>query len=186
MNSLSRCVNVKLFTLNRVKQGRFSAWTPAACRLQGSQLLLNFSDQVLASASTTTTSATSSSQNGSNKNMKNIKLVGAHLACSKNADAEVSIVEGTGTVTSIRYPSASERDQWMVALGRVPGIFRRVQDYYILGKHWGCGATCDVQECVDRYSGRRLALKKRVHSTREATEAMHNELRILQLCAKSP
>lgn len=63
---------------------------------------------------------------------------------------------------------------------------RRVQDYYILGAAWGHGATCVVQECVGRYSGRRLALKSRLQRSRGATQAMHNELRILQLCAKHP
>ena len=63
---------------------------------------------------------------------------------------------------------------------------RRVEDYYELGAAWGHGATCTVQECVGRYSGRRFALKSRLHKSREATQAMHNELRILQIAAKKP
>ena len=63
---------------------------------------------------------------------------------------------------------------------------RRVADYYTLGKCWGQGATCVVRERWSRFTGHHLALKSRVVSSREATEAMHNELRILQLCAKHP
>jgi hypothetical protein len=61
-----------------------------------------------------------------------------------------------------------------------------VQDYYELGAAWGRGATCMVHECEGRYNGQRYALKSRVHKSRTATEAMHNELRILQICAKKP
>lgn len=63
---------------------------------------------------------------------------------------------------------------------------RRVPDYYELGAAWGHGATCTVCECVGRYNGQRYALKSRLHKSRGATEAMHNELRILQICAKKP
>ena len=63
---------------------------------------------------------------------------------------------------------------------------RRVCDFYELGAAWGHGATCVVQECRGRYSRRTLALKSRLHKSREATQAMHNELRILQICAKTP
>ena len=63
---------------------------------------------------------------------------------------------------------------------------RRVADYYTVGKCCGHGATCVVHECTQKFTGRRFALKTRVHKTREATTAMHNELRILQLCARHP
>ncbi len=69
---------------------------------------------------------------------------------------------------------------------RLSHCCRRVGDYYSLGKSWGQGATCHVQECWGKFSGEHLALKSRVNKSREATQAMHNELRILQLCAKHP
>ena len=59
-------------------------------------------------------------------------------------------------------------------------------DYYSLGPLWGQGATCKVHECYSVFTGEIYALKSRIHSTRESTQAMHNELRILQLCAKNP
>ncbi len=70
---------------------------------------------------------------------------------------------------------------------RTPCPCRRVGDYYQVGASWGRGATCVVHECVARFSGRRLALKRRVDAgSREASRAMHNELRVLQICARQP
>ena len=86
----------------------------------------------------------------------------------------------------IKVPCAADRDGWFVALGQVPGLFRRVEDYFVMGQTWGHGATSEVSEVVGRFTGKRLALKRRIHNTREATTAMHNELRILQMCAKHP
>ena len=105
---------------------------------------------------------------------------------------------------------------------------RRVGDYYVLGRAWGHGATCQVAECVGRcvaarlpcvppplppfpamrrapapssrpmlarlrccccccrYTGKRYALKTRVHRNATASKQMHNELHILQLCARHP
>lgn len=88
---------------------------------------------------------------------------------------------GAGAAWHIRVPNQLERNEWMVALAKVPGLFRRAEDYYELHEAWGHGATCEVHACVGRFDGRRLALKKRLHCTRDATVAMHNELRILQI-----
>ena len=74
----------------------------------------------------------------------------------------------------------------MVAFGKIPGIFRRAGDYYILGRQWGRGATSEAIEVVGKFTLKKLALKRRLQNTREATTAMHNELRILQICAKHP
>ena len=118
--------------------------------------------------------------------LKKIQLVGFHLAASKAPD-ELTISESdNGQGMTIKAGTDSERDEWMVALGTVPGLFRRVEDYFVLGRVWGHGATCEVSECTSRFSGRRLALKRRLHNTRDATTAMHNELRILQHLAKYP
>jgi len=116
---------------------------------------------------------------------KAITLVGMHLAAGKAAD-EFSLTSDTDGSIFIKCTSPAERDEWMAALGKVAGLFRRVEDFYVLGRRWGIGATSEVQECVGRFTRRRLALKTRLHSTRQATEAMHNELRILQLCANHP
>ena len=115
-------------------------------------------------------------------------LVGFHLIASKAPEEFIisSGEGGSGTGLTIKAGTARERDEWFVALGKIPGLFRRVEDYYIVGKTWGRGATSEVSECIGRFTGQRLALKRRLHNTRESTAAMHNELRILQLCAKYP
>ena len=85
-----------------------------------------------------------------------------------------------------RCENVPEKQQWFVGIGRVPGLFRRVEDYYTLGPLWGQGATCKVHECYSTFTGASFALKSRLRTTRESTEAMHNELRILQMVAKNP
>jgi hypothetical protein len=118
---------------------------------------------------------------------KRLDLVGSRLIGGSNP-GEFTIKEGCsgGGAIAFRPPSTAQRDEWMVGLGAVAGLFRLATDYYTVGRVWGHGATCEVQECLGRFSRRRLALKRRLRATREATAAMHNELRILQICAKHP
>ncbi|KAI3433566.1 hypothetical protein D9Q98_003377 [Chlorella vulgaris] len=113
------------------------------------------------------------------------ELVGAHLRMEKKQELGLTPAGGSAAV-SFSMPDERQAQEWMVGLAAVPGLFRRVPDYYDLGAAWGQGATCIVRECVGRYSGERYALKSRLHKSRAATEAMHNELRILQICAKHP
>ncbi|EFN59416.1 hypothetical protein CHLNCDRAFT_137935 [Chlorella variabilis] len=113
------------------------------------------------------------------------ELVGAHLRMERKQELGLTPAGG-GAVVSLGMPDEQQAQEWMVGLAAVPGLFRRVPDYYELGAAWGHGATCTVCECVGRYNGQRYALKSRLHKSRGATEAMHNELRILQICAKKP
>lgn len=115
-----------------------------------------------------------------------IQLVGSHLAAEKSKE-EFSITYGhSDAIVYFRTPSPEERNEWFVALGKVPGIYRRVRDFYTIGKQWGHGATSEVYECIGKFTGKKFAYKTRLNNTRDATVAMHNELRILQLCAKHP
>jgi serine/threonine protein kinase len=156
------------------------------------------------------------SASGDREHLKVVSLVGAHLesvgaigsssaapptpsgSSQKLKDSlEFVIKEGTTAGSSnntkaggahlyFRCENVLEKQQWFVGYGRVPGLFRRVEDYYTLGPLWGQGATCKVHECYSTFTGARFALKSRLKITRESTEAMHNELRILQMVAKNP
>ncbi|KAL4525098.1 hypothetical protein Ndes2526B_g07276 [Nannochloris sp. 'desiccata'] len=131
--------------------------------------------------------------------LKKVQLVGSHVTALKPPQ-EFTISEGApgggggsvpsvpshGASISIKAGTAGERDQWMVAFGRIPGIFRKAEDYYVFGRKWGHGATSEVIEVVGKFTLKKFALKRRLQNTREATTAMHNELRILQICAKHP
>jgi len=117
---------------------------------------------------------------------KSLELLGAHLTAGKSK--EFTIAPSKGPSATFIFATPEEKNGWVVSLGRVPGLFRRVTDYYIIGKSWGHGATSEVHECTSIFDGRRLAVKTRrkARHDKDATRAMHNELRILQLCAKSP
>lgn len=114
-----------------------------------------------------------------------ISLVGSHLSSSQNSEVGFSIREDKSTV-NFKCQTTKEKDEWFVGLAEVPGLFRDVDDYYVIGDRWGSGATCYVQECYSRFTGRKYAIKSRIHENRESTVAMHNELRILQICLKDP
>lgn len=158
------------------RHGPFSQWKSAYCRLEDGYLI--FYEESAAG------------DNGSRIGRRPVlkaHLVGAHLRGGGDRNPACFSLDGAETGKStlhIRSRTSSERDQWLVALGRIPGLLRRATDYYLLGKRWGTGATSQVQEAVGRFTGKRLALKKRLKVSRESTEAMHNELRILQICAK--
>lgn len=51
-----------------------------------------------------------------------LELVGAHLAAHKGAELTLSVPK-RGTFT-LQAGSPEERDEWMVGLGKVPGLFR--------------------------------------------------------------
>eukprot|EP00889_Picochlorum_renovo_P007741 jgi/Picre1/34771/NNA_002237.t1 len=116
--------------------------------------------------------------------VRKIQLVGSHL--ESTAECEFTIIETDGSHVCFKCETSDEKDQWFVGLSHVPGLFRRVEDFYIKGDVWGHGATCQVHECYSRFTGKKYALKSRLHSNTESTRAMHNELRILQICAKDP
>ena len=117
--------------------------------------------------------------------LRKINLVGTHLVAGK--PKEFVLTPGQGPPTTVSVPTAEEKDSWIVALGRVPGLFRRVCDYYKVGDHWGEGATSTVYECQSLYEPGKFAYKtRRQKKSVEASKAMHNELRILQICAKDP
>jgi predicted Ser/Thr protein kinase len=180
------------------RRGKLASWTSALCALSGADLILY--PAPVSSTSSTSDHADGESSSGSpaaaaaaeapspaTPPLAKVHLVGAHLRSGVDRyPTEMSVEEADGVVIALRAPTAEQRDEWLVALGHVSGLFRRVGDYYVLGKSWGHGATSEVQEAVGRFTGRRTAVKKRIKTTREATEAMHNELRILQICAKSP
>lgn len=174
--------------MSRFKIGKRGRWRTGSCHLEGSHLKVKEKEKDGNNDRSHTNRAAPSlpgNKKLSNKGAVDVFLVGSHLEAEKVPE-EFMIRDGQGTTVYFRADSPKERDEWFVALGHVPGIFRRLEDYYVLGKHWGHGATCEVCECVGRYNGKRFAVKRRLHVTREATEAMHNELRILQICAKYP
>lgn len=172
-SSLPHVVEPRYEGTVQYRHGAFSQWIQAQCRLKGGNLelykILKENGGEISSVPTLTA-----------------QLVGAHLRGGERNATIFSLdgaESGKGTL-NIRANSAAERDEWMVALGRVPGLLRRATDYYTLGKTWGAGATSEVREVVGKFTGKRLALKKRLKVSKESTQAMHNELRILQICAK--
>lgn len=127
--------------------------------------------------------APSTSSGSSQKTKDSLEFVikeGTTAGCSNNNS------RAGGAHLYFRCENVLEKQQWFVGFGQVPGLFRRVEDYYTLGKLWGHGATCKVHECYSTFTGATLALKSRLKTSRESTEAMHNELRILQMAAKNP
>jgi hypothetical protein len=54
---------------------------------------------------------------------KRLELVGAHLSGGKAAE-EFSISTADGELWLFIAPTAQQRNEWMVALGKVPGLFR--------------------------------------------------------------
>lgn len=175
----------------QMKQGRFSSWIRVYCSQRKGKLVIHL---VPPSASLHDNTNIESMQRivKDEEPMRTIQLVGAHLESSAHGDQESNeflIRESDGSRQSTVFfqcETLEEKHQWFVGFAQVPGIFRRVMDYYAVGPLWGQGATCNVHECYSKFSGETYALKSRVQSTRESTQAMHNELRILQLCAKNP
>lgn len=174
-----------------LKQGRFSSWIRVYCLLRKGKMVLYLVPPSTVSYDTIDTSSIQQIIKEEDP-IRTVQLVGAHLESCSNGEQECNeflIRESDGSHQStifIRCDTSEEREQWFVGLSQVPGIFRRVADYYTLGPLWGQGATCKVHECYSKFTGATYALKSRIHSTRESTQAMHNELRILQLCAKNP
>lgn len=165
------------------------------CILQGSSLSIyepmknnsNTSNPTITTiSSSSSTSSLPANTPAGYKLAKSLELLGAHLIAGKLK--EFTIAPSKGPSATFIFATPEEKNGWVVSLGRVPGLFRRVADYYTIGKSWGHGATSEVHECTSIFDGRRLAVKTRrkARHDKDATRAMHNELRILQLCAKSP
>lgn len=177
----------------QMKQGRFSSWIRVYCSLRKGKMLIHLVPPSVSSHDHNNIDVSSMQRIIKEEDpMRTVQLVGAHLESSSHGEQknnEFLIRESDGSRQSTLFfqsDTIEEKEQWLVGLAQVPGIFRRVMDYYTLGPLWGQGATCKVHECYSKFSGETYALKSRLYSTRESTEAMHNELRILQLCAKNP
>ncbi|KAL4430960.1 hypothetical protein ABPG75_006216 [Micractinium tetrahymenae] len=156
----------------RLRVGAWGGWKDGWCSLVGHELRFH--------------AGTSSPPPPGAPPERSLELVGARLRAEHGGEVALA-PPGSGPAVVLAFPDERQRDEWMVGLGRVPGLFRRVRDYYQVGASWGRGATCEVREVVARFSGRRLALKARLDAgSRQASRAMHNELRILQICAKQP
>lgn len=114
-----------------------------------------------------------------------IKLVAAKLKMT--APTKFSLKEANGPFFVFRTPTEREAMEWMYKFQHTPGMYRCLQDYYQVGKVWGEGATCRVSECINKYTGEIGALKIRVNPQDElGRQGMYNELRILQILAKTP
>lgn len=163
----------------RVKQGRFSSWVRMWCKQSKGKMIM-----YLAPPQSSTSRNVVSEEACLGEPMRKIQLVGSHL--ESTTESEFTIIETDGSHVCFKCETSDEKNQWFVGLSQVPGLFRRVEDFYVKGAVWGHGATCQVHECYSRFSGKKYALKSRLHSNRESTRAMHNELRILQICAKDP
>ena len=164
----------------RIKQGRFGSWSDVWCKVSSGSM------KVFKAATNMDLLQDIPDESQLGERWLKIVLVGSHLSASKTCDREFQLVETDGSVVHLRCLSARARDEWLVGLSQVPGLFKRVEDYYKIGNLWGSGATCKVQECYSKFTGKKYALKSRIQSNRKSTEAMHNELRILQMCAKKP
>jgi hypothetical protein len=164
----------------RIKQGRFGSWSDVWCKVSSGSM------KVFKAPTNVDELEDIPDESQLGERWIKIMLVGSHLSASKASDREFQLVETDGSVVHLRCLSARARDEWLVGLSQVPGLFKRVEDYYKIGSLWGSGATCKVQECYSKFTGKKYALKSRIQSNRKSTEAMHNELRILQMCAKKP
>ncbi|KAI8107668.1 hypothetical protein M9435_002696 [Picochlorum sp. BPE23] len=165
--------------LCQVKQGRFSSWVRMWCKQSKGKLIM-----YIAPPQSSTSRNVVPEESCLGEPVRKIQLVGSHL--ESTAECEFTIIETDGSHVCFKCETSDEKDQWFVGLSHVPGLFRRVEDFYIKGDVWGHGATCQVHECFSRFTGKKYALKSRLHSNTESTRAMHNELRILQICAKDP
>eukprot|EP00238_Polyblepharides_amylifera_P008300 CAMPEP_0196587616 /NCGR_PEP_ID=MMETSP1081-20130531/58061_1 /TAXON_ID=36882 /ORGANISM="Pyramimonas amylifera, Strain CCMP720" /LENGTH=637 /DNA_ID=CAMNT_0041909851 /DNA_START=59 /DNA_END=1972 /DNA_ORIENTATION=+ len=140
-----------------------------------------------------TTAATSEeavSENQTKEYALQLVLAGSTLKAVGNRSFELQKREYCAN-NAVKYdkhvfkvPSPEERSQWMVTFSKVPGLERRVEDYFEVGLLLGKGGTALVRECIGRFTGNRYALKSGITLNSEATESLHNELRILQMCVK--
>ena len=176
----------------RMKQGRFSSWVHVYCSLRKGKIVAHLVPPAARSHGPSSSVESMQRIIKEEEPMRTIQMVGAHLESSSQGEQDTNeflIRESDGSRQSTVFfqcDTIEEKNQWFVGFAQVPGVFRRVMDYYSLGPLWGQGATCKVHECYSVFTGEIYALKSRIHSTRESTQAMHNELRILQLCAKNP
>jgi hypothetical protein len=186
-------VEARASGLCQVRLNRFGGWAPAWVALDVDAHALRLTPLAAAAAAAAAFGRPPPPPPPGAPPARALELVGARLAAGRDArDFSIagagSGAGGSGSSGTVRLcaPSAHQRLEWLAALAQVPGLQRRVADYYAVGPVWGRGATCEVREAVSRLDGRRLALKSRLHATADATRTMHNELRILQLCALHP
>ena len=202
--SRERVVSPRTSGVLWMKQGRFSSWVMVSCKIRKGKLVVDLVPSSMQgwARDKITREIEASSQD----HLRVVSLVGAHLesvgtssgsAPKARESLEFVIKESTNNASTpnskgggvhlyFKCESGPEKQQWFVGFAQVPGLFRRVEDYYRVGPLWGQGATCKVHECYSEFSGATFALKSRLKTTRESTEAMHNELRILQMAAKDP
>ena len=189
-------VSPRVKGLCQIKQGRFSSWVWVRCKIQQKSKMVIYLAPPKASHRHHSSIDDDDAGNESGSPFKTIQLVGAHVESIKDGAGVAQTPEfvirfcekGSSNEQSVFFKcdTLQEKQEWFVGFAEIPGIFRKVEDYYSLGPMWGHGATCEVFECYSRFKGNKIyALKRRIHSTKESTAAMHNELRILQICAKS-
>jgi hypothetical protein len=115
-----------------------------------------------------------------------LHLIGAHLTVD-HASSESSKGFKIKTPDNVQWAFVADGHEvlreWMQFFTTVAGLYRRPEDFYLIGKKLGEGATCRALEATSLLTGNQFVLKVRVdtHSL-ESTKGMHNELRILQRC----
>jgi len=107
---------------------------------------------------------------------------GFDIMCKEYVDEET-----TWQKYKFQTRSAKETEEWMLSFSKVPALLRRLEDYFEVGNVIGEGGTALVRTCISIYTGKQFALKSVIDGgdvDRKGRENMHNELRILQMCAK--
>mmetsp|Transcript_19413 Transcript_19413/g.54063 ORF Transcript_19413/g.54063 Transcript_19413/m.54063 type:complete len:539 (+) Transcript_19413:43-1659(+) len=106
--------------------------------------------------------------------------------CFKLKSAEQGInsklhIDEPGTL-HLQAGQHKELELWIRALSRVPGVYRRPEDFYEVGKLLGTGHTCRAYACTDKFTGEQYVLKtaREAHCI-EANRRMQNELEILKI-----
>eukprot|EP00210_Caulerpa_lentillifera_P008466 g8076.t1 len=108
---------------------------------------------------------------------------------------DTSLIVLTGTKFTIsssnwsywfKFNNGLQCSQWLNTFQRIPGLQRRIDDFYEIGKECGIGSSCVVYECYSKLTGNRFALKERINLHDELSLiGLYNELRILQVMEKN-
>ena len=116
-----------------------------------------------------------------------VKLCGAHLVVDhRTSGASRGFKVVTDEKETFQFQTVRHEDllSWLQGLSGVPGLYRRPEDFFKVGRLLGKGATCKAYECTSRLTGKEFVLKVRADvKDIEGTRGMHNELRILQKCS---
>lgn len=99
----------------------------------------------------------------------------------------MNINERHGPIWHFKFSGEDELLEWLATLQSMPGLYRRPEDFYEVLEELGQGATARVCKCRSKTNGKLYVMKYRADKYNNfSSRLMHNELKILQICAKNP